>query len=58
METWLLHESVMKHDGSIVCRYCDMELPKLMPVLQTVCTCGDRLSIGRRPFAVPCCLPQ
>lgn len=52
--TWTQHESWLNPDGKTVCARCGIELPRLMPVQQAVCTSGTRLSLGKRPDAVPC----
>lgn len=51
---WVRHKKGLSHDGRSVCTRCQLELPYLIPVIQTVCAKEDRLYLGDIPEAVDC----
>ena len=54
MDQWIEHESWLSPDGKTVCARCNIELPRLLPVQQTICTRSGWVTMGRRPDAVRC----
>lgn len=51
---WQRHQAGLNRDGQSVCVRCGVELPRLIPVNQTVCTKEDRLFLGDRQEARDC----
>jgi hypothetical protein len=54
VKTWTQHESWLNPDGKTVCARCGVELPRLLPVQQTIYTSGTYLSLGPRADAEKC----
>ena len=53
-QAWTQHRTGLNFEGRSVCERCGIELPRMMPVVQDVCTHGRKLYIGPVPDATPC----
>ncbi len=52
--SWTRHSKGLSYDGRSICLNCQIELPAILPVNQTVCTKEDRLYLGDIQDAVDC----
>lgn len=53
-DKWIRHTKGLSHDGRCICTRCGIELPRMMPVQQTVCTREDRLYLNDIQEAADC----